>query len=254
MLPDCLKKYATQLQQHQRKSIKITAHPLEDAPLADSLGLTASKFLGVPFLPDTREYPIDVNGAYMVLVAQINFSDLPPYEDFPKTGLLQLYLSSDAWYDEESAVLYISEEELEQTPRSDFSFLKEVSYEEIPIMKVHRLSFEEAIDVGGTEDRQFDMQFDGLDLHDFIETLSEEEEDAIYRYFDAGGHKLGGYAQFTQADPRAGKFRTGDVQLLQIDADDAIEFGDSGLGHVFISRENLRAKRFDKAYFYWDCC
>ncbi len=254
MLPICLKPFEEILKAYQRNSIKIKAEPLEDSPIADTLGLKTSKFLGLPFLPEAREYPIDVNGAPMVLVAQINFSELPPLPDFPETGLFQLYLSPESWFDEESAVLYISEEEMKTSPRSDFSFLTTAAYEEIPVMKVHRLNFESARDYGGIQDCQFDMKFNDLEAWEFIETLDEKNEAEATKYLNAEGHKLGGYAEFTQSDPRGGKFREGDVQLLQIDVDNEIMFGDSGIGHVFISRANLQAKRFDKAYFYWDCC
>ena len=51
-------------------------------------------------------------------------------------------------------------------------------------------------------------------------------------YFDASGHKIGSYAEFTQTDPRDYDCeKRADVQLLQIDPDEQIMFGDAGLGH-----------------------
>ncbi|WP_083325969.1 DUF1963 domain-containing protein [Hymenobacter coccineus] len=44
------------------------------------------------------------------------------------------------------------------------------------------------------------------------------------------------------------------MQLLQLDSDEQIRFGDSSLAHLFISPDALRERRFDQAYFYWDCC
>ncbi|MGZ4091003.1 MAG: DUF1963 domain-containing protein [Bacteroidia bacterium] len=41
---------------------------------------------------------------------------------------------------------------------------------------------------------------------------------------------------------------------MQIDADDEIMFGDSGVANVFINIDELKNKNFDKAYFNWDCC
>ena len=35
--------------------------------------------------------------------------------------------------------------------------------------------------------------------------------------------------------------------------DEHIMFGDSGYGHVFISKKDLVQKDFSKAYFYFDC-
>jgi uncharacterized protein YwqG len=42
--------------------------------------------------------------------------------------------------------------------------------------------------------------------------------------------------------------------LLQIDTDNEIMFGDSGVANVFINEDDLKKKKFDKAYFNWDCC
>ena len=85
--------------------------------------------------------------------------------------------------------------------------------------------------------------------------MSEKEEKEFDNYFEAGGHKLGGYAEFTQSDPRDyGDRNKDDVQLLQIDSEEDIIFGDVGIGHVFIDVESLRDRKFEKAYFTWDCC
>ena len=43
------------------------------------------------------------------------------------------------------------------------------------------------------------------------------------------------------------------AQLLQIDIDEEIMFGNSGVAHLFISSEALKNQRFDQAYFQWDC-
>ena len=79
-----VKKVLTQLK-------KDTSIPLIKikAKKAKNLPLTASKFGGVPYwLPETP-YPVDENGDKLVLLAQINCSELPPLPDFPTTGLLQ---------------------------------------------------------------------------------------------------------------------------------------------------------------------
>lgn len=137
----------------------------------------------------------------------------------------------------------------------DFSFIREEDYEELPVFKIHELSFQKAKDRGSSGDCQFDFLFGELDYWDFYEQLPEKQQSLFLDYFDASGHKVGGYAEFTQDDPR--DYNTDlqdDIQVLQIDVDEHIMFGDSGIGHVFISKENLLKKDFSKAYFYWDCC
>ena len=69
------------------------------------------------------------------------------------------------------------------------------------------------------------------------------------------GHKIGGYAYFTQSDPREyDENKIDDLLVLQIDSDDEIMFGDSGVMNVFLNANDLKTSDFTKAYFNWDCC
>lgn len=255
MIPDFLKKFESDLKKYEREFVRIIAKPEKEKLLEDNLNLKDSKFLGKPFFPIDREYPKDQNGKPMIMVAQLNFEQIPELDLFPKNGILQLFLSSSDWYLDGSAIVYHSVEELTKKPLSDFSFITEKDYDEMPVFKLHQLSFEKGIDKGGSEDSQFDYLFDDMDYWDFTENLTEEQEKLFGEYFDAMGHKIGGYAEFTQSDPRdCNDGQSDDIQVLQIDVDDHIMFGDSGLGHIFIDKESLLEKNFSKAYFYWDCC
>ncbi|MEM6380259.1 MAG: DUF1963 domain-containing protein [Bacteroidota bacterium] len=255
MIPDFLKPYEKALEKYKREAIHIDAHPVDIDILKDPLPLTQSKFLGLPFFPKSKPYPKDKAGHPMRLAAQINFSEVPHLEGFPEDGILQLFLSGSDWYDEESMVIYHNLSELSEAPFEDFSFLKEEDYDEMPIHKVHKLSFSIKIENGGLDDVQFDFQFDDLNWLDFVEQLSEEDLYFFYQYFDTDGHKMGEYAAFTQTDPREYAWRKPeDIHVLQIDSKDEIMFGDVGLGHVFINPEDLQKRDFAKAYFTWDCC
>ncbi|MBG6131616.1 uncharacterized protein YwqG [Aquimarina sp. EL_43] len=255
MIPDFLKKFESDLKKYEREFIRIKAKPRKEKLLEDNLELTDSKFLGFPFFPKEKEYPKDKNGKSMIMIAQLNFEQIPKLEHFPENGILQLFLSPTDWYDEDSKIIYHSKEELSKQALADFSFLSINDYEEMPIYKLHQLSFEKGIDKGGSEDSQFDYLFDETDYWEFTESLNEEQEKQFGEYFDSTGHKIGGYAEFTQSDPRDYNVeQRNDIQVLQIDIDDHIMFGDSGIGHIFINKENLIKEDFSKAYFYWDCC
>lgn len=255
MIPKFLKKYEDGLIKYQKEAVSIEAIGIETPALKDALGIKTSKFLGLPFFPKSKIYPKDKNGKPMLLTAQLNFNEIPKLQGFPDSGILQLFLSGTDWYDEDSKIIYHSELELNNEYIEDFSFLSAQDFGEMPILKVHELKFEKKIENGGLEDCQFDFLFGGEDWFDFIEKLNEEEEKEFNDFFDASGHKLGGYADFTQSDPRDYRGRNvDDVQLLQIDSSDDIIFGDVGLGHVFIDIKSLKERRFDKAYFTWDCC
>ena len=254
MIPEFLKKFELDLKKYEREFVRIKAKPLKEKLLVDNLNLKESKFLGKPFFPLDKEYPKDENGKPMIMVAQLNFEQIPELDSFPKNGILQLFLSVTDWYQEDFAIIYHTVEELSKEPINDFSFITEKDYEEMPVFKLHQLSFEKGIDRGGSEDSQFDYLFNGNDYWDFTEKLTEQQEELFGKYFDAVGHKIGGYAEFTQSDSRDYKAdQRDDIQVLQIDVDNQIMFGDSGLGHIFISKENLIKKDFTKAYFYWDC-
>ena len=100
-----------------------------------------------------------------------------------------------------------------------------------------------------------------MDLSD--ELLAEQKPagagrslaDEVYAVFPEGGHKIGGYAYFTQSDPRDEKAEYLDmILLLQIDSqDNAILWGDVGVGNFFIHPDDLKRKDFSKVLYNWDC-
>jgi len=251
MLPEFLGEFRASLERYKLDYVKIAATPL---PAGESLPLLQSKFLGKPFLPVGTPYPHDEKGQPMLLLAQLNFAEIPALSGFPTTGILQLFISATEWYDSEDyQVLYHATTAAE--PTIDFSFLPSDLYKDSPVYTEHVLAFSAATEYGGAEDCRFDMSFGGKDYYEYQEMLTEEQKQELDDCCNNSGHRLGGYAFFTQGDPREyDASQAADVQLLQIDTDEQIMFGDSGLAHLFISPAALAAKQFDKAYFYWDCC
>jgi len=257
LIPEVLKQFSQGLIAKQRSYISIKATPLNSDLDKDPLEVQQSKFLGRPFIPEGMEYPKDESGAPLILIAQINFSELPSIEGFPASGILQLYFKSSEWWDMSGAekIVYISGDDLDRSGNNNIPPIESVLYEELPVWRIHKLSFEEAVDTGSSEDSQFSFDFGGKDFWGFEETLTDDEKKLFNAYFTGEGHKIGGYAYFTQGDPRDyNEAQRDDIQVLQIDVDDEIMFGDSGIGHIFISPQNLANKAFEKAYFYWDCC
>ena len=94
-----------------------------------------------------------------------------------------------------------------------------------------------------------------LSVVEKVRHYPQVQQEELEKYFDSDGHKMGGYASFTQSDPRDyNRNQKSGFQLLQIDTDQQIMFGDSGIAHVFINPDDLAVGRFENAYFYWDCC
>jgi uncharacterized protein YwqG len=192
----------------------------------------------------------------MILLAQLNFAEVPPLEGYPTEGIFQLFVSGTEWMNADAKnyrILFHSDPNAEA--QTDFGFLTPALYADSPILAEHALAFSWATEYGGVADCRFTMAFGGKDYYEYQETLSQEQQQELDQYCYTNGHKIGGYAFFTQSDPRDyGASRQQDLLLLQIDTDNEIEWGDSGVANVFLSPEALHAKQFDAAWFTWDCC
>ncbi|MEO1517541.1 MAG: DUF1963 domain-containing protein [Bacteroidota bacterium] len=223
--------------------------------MKDVTGSKNSKFLGLPFYPKSKEYPFDRSGRPMLLTAQLNSEEIPTLLDFPSDGILQLFLSATNWVDRECTIVYHNKDEMEEESMDDFSFISPMDYEKMPMSKVHGLTFEKSVENGGLNDCQFDFHFGCINWYEFTSKLIGQELSEFFAFFEVGGHKLGGYAEFSQADdPRDYKGRNkDDVQLLQMDTEKDIVFENGGIGHVFIDKASLKNKEFQNAYFTWDC-
>jgi uncharacterized protein YwqG len=250
-LPMFLSAFRPQLERYRLDYLKILAKPLREG---ESLPLAQSKFLGTPCLPVEVAYPLDKRGKPMLLLAQINFAEAPTLEHYPTDGILQLFVSATDWYGmEDYRVLFHPSPASE--PQTDFGFLTPDLYEDSPIYVEHALTFTKETEYGGVGDCRCNLTFDGKDYYEYQDTLTEAQQEELDACCNNAGHKIGGYAFFTQQDPRGcTEGENADVLLLQIDTDEEIMFGDSGVAHLFISPEALRNQQFDQAYFNWDCC
>lgn len=67
---------------------------------------------------------------------------------------------------------------------------------------------------------------------------------------------IGGYADFTQQDPRFGDNEKRTECLLKIDSylDERINIGDAGIIFVLIALNDIKNCQFENATFDWDCC
>jgi uncharacterized protein YwqG len=234
-----------------------------DAVPNDDLRLEASKFGYLPILPVDFEYPQDAEGKFMYPLAQINCNELPALSGYPTTGFLQFYIAAEDdvygldFDDQQSQthfrVLYFENNEV-ATHKTDLSFLQEVLLSDmIPIHRPHGLIFnlkEEYIGLGDVHGEKFNFP----ELNEKYPSFADELDEAIYETFKSEGHKIGGYAYFTQNDPRFYNKKLKEyILLLQIDTDDHILWGDAGVGNFFIHPDDLAKKDFSKVLYNWDC-
>lgn len=258
MLPRAFADHWADIKRTARQFIAINAMP------ADTLTLRQSKFGHYPCIPKGFNYPKSREGKYMYPLAQINCSELPSNNMLPASGYLQFYISlddlwglSDGNIPGDYKVLFFEEAEV-ATREENMSFLEEVaSSDEVPMNKPHSITFQNKTEYIGLGDyhavREGLFNLDNLlKQHPSIE--GELEDFANYN-FQPIGHKLGGYAYFTQGDPREHKPEIQEyILLFQMDSVDDIMWGDAGVANFFIHPNDLAAKDFSRVFYTWDCC
>lgn len=253
-------------------SVNLTLTP------ATELSLWQSKIGGHPYLPLTESYPVDEQGQALVLLAQINFAEVPALPNFPTDGILQFYIGTDDLYGADFnfedlqpsgfCVRYFEHiiEDINQL-KQDFSDVQLVNEDEflLPFTGQYAVEFERTEQVISLQDHRFGERVLGTqDLYDFDEHFEggDFEDDFIEPYdamFSSSGHHLGGYPYFTQDDPRNYNKKIQDyILLFQLDTDDSdgkdIMWGDSGVGNFFIHPDDLKKRDFSKVIYNWDCC
>jgi uncharacterized protein YwqG len=250
--------YLPKLESLALPCIRIEAKPSENLFQFDS------KFGGDPYWPANQPYPVDSEGNFMYLLAQLNFSQIPKLEGYPDKGLLQFYAAADSMYGlnldhpmEQSNFRVVYFETTDAPALDNFQFLNEEGRKDaLPVERPMQLSFALDTDYFSYNDvRLPEERLDEVmtDLEPGEEYRSMEDE--LSQAFPDNGHKIGGYAYFTQTDPREDVPGTSDwILLLQIDSQGSdICWGDYGVGNFFIHPDALRQKDFSKVLYNWDC-
>lgn len=246
-----------QLEPLARPCIRITAKP------AGELFLFDSKFGGYPYWPKNKAYPVDSYGNYMYLLAQLNFSQLPKLEGYPEKGLLQFFIAADDIYGldfdhptRQANFRVVYYEDTTGPAMDNFHFLDRQPRESgLPLEKPMQLSFALDKDYYSFSDYRYpeDVADDLLATSKPVRGQRSLEDELVEAYPD-GGHKIGGYAYFTQDDPRRETAFRDYILLLQIDSQgDHICWGDVGVGNFFIHPDALRRNDFSQVLYNWDC-
>lgn len=242
--------------------------------------LEQSKIGGVPFLKSLDDIPVDVKNEPMMLLAQINFSELPEGQTvFPSNkGLLQFWVSGN----DEGYGMGI--ESLEDTKNSKLIFIEDVTttltldeiqshfsqfeFEETPISGG---AFKISYSLGKQYLSPADYRFQEIAVPIWNEVNPDMEIESIFDGYDGAVeaiyetllpeqpiHQLGGYPYFTQEDPREfeEELQVYDQLLLQIDTDDDegvdIAWGDGGISNILMKSEDLKAMNFEHYIYTWD--
>ena len=206
--------------------------------------------LGVP--------PTDGQGRPMRMLCALFCEEFGGFADFPTQGVLRFYISGETLYGMDY-----------QNPTEQKNF--RVLYDKNPesLQWQEELLNSDGFPVKGCYYCTFHREAKPMPLMDYRfreffarrgnDELTAEEETIINQCFSVRGHSVGGYADFTQGDPRAAKesLRKYDTTLLKIDSvyrgDTRIEFGDAGICNFLIPHEKLKACDFSDVLYWWDC-
>lgn len=256
-LPPSIEPFRSQLLQTQTTYIKASSDKARNTQPWES------KVGGMPYLPKGMNWPAGPDGRALTFLVQINFAETPALAPFPTQGILQFYINDDDLYgmdfdDGENPdsfrVLYHPEVQKNaaslqtKLPVTDWddSMLPHHPDESYPLL------FGLAEEVAPITDYRFYQHFGS----DFFRQFGEKEWDVmaeLEKSVRAQGHKIGGYAYFTQDDPRRPEDPM--LLLLQLDSDERMDlmWGDMGVGHFFIREKDLLAKDFSRVLYDWDC-
>jgi uncharacterized protein YwqG len=242
-----------------------------------------SKLRGVPYYPKDKPWPRDVDGKPLVMLVQLNFSEMPALAGYPTEGIVQIYIA--AGYNPEKQmwgmrvdnahktelgrltdhsyfrVLYFprvsrnAEDLITATPAVEFD--EEYSF---PATEEARLTFAPGSSYVRPEDYRFRRVF-GLDRSEFFGRIERDKRDVedAYEKFMGGRRyvaRIGGYSRVEQMDPRL-EFPDEDwILLFSLDSEGPggypVGWGDGGVGNFYIRPEDLARRDFSKVIYYWD--
>ncbi len=255
-LPTDLEPFRERLLATRTPFIRIQSQP------ARSLQPWESKVGGTPYMTKDAVWPCAPDGRELFFLAQINCADLPALAPFPQEGMLQFFIHDDDLYgmdfddgenpDTFRIVFHPKVVRDQGALRTKFQLMRD--YDELPHHpdESYPLVFALSEEVVPLSDYSFYQHFGD----DFFRQFGENEwtlQEAFGKKVRADGHKMGGYAYFTQDDPR----KTADPMLLlfQLDSDERMDlmWGDMGVGHFFIRERDLVARDFSRVLYDWDC-
>jgi uncharacterized protein YwqG len=249
------------LEATRRPVIRIELMPMSE----DELRI--SKVGGRAYWPRGQRYPTGADGRALYLLAQIDFAQVPATDGYPNHGLLQFYIADTDSYGmnfdggmNEAALSRQRDYRVVYWPdtQADPEAMTLPPSNLLPHDpdKPRRMVFSVETELLTLEDHRFDGLFAG-NAYAAIEsyaTAHDLDQDALHEAlserFRGSGHKLGGYPFFTQTDPRS----DGALELLfQLDTDEQMMWGDSGIGGFFIAPADLARADFSRVMYNWDC-
>ncbi len=247
---------------------------IKPSEAAEPLPVTVSKFGGVPYLPAGVEAPTDSDGVPMGMIAQINCAELPENPIYPPTGMVQFWVSTNAGWGIDKWGIYKGENHrVIYYPQ-----LGEANPDAVATWEDHEREFwwpikSECALAFTTPGREIFAPNDSIN-HPLLERWNQAyPEQAITSLFDledfeveeieeftgSGDYsRLGGLPDFVQGDPRReypenSDIRRRTVNLLTINSNIGVLWGDCGTANWVIAPDRLAARDFSQVFYEWSC-
>lgn len=215
------------------------------------------KLGGMPYLPRGTTHPKDEKAEYMLLLAQVNFSEGFFPSPFPTKGLLQFFISPSAYEQtlKTGGILTTNYFHVRYYPTittedlvTDFSYLQHAQSYIMPIKNELPLSFSKEIEPVSATDYRLTHYITPKLMAQFAKNEHQPFPEIYLYYFSGADMKMGGYPYFIGQDIRGNdpSLQTYDTLLLQIVSNDAIDimWGDCGVLKFFINRDKLEKLDF----------
>ena len=240
------------LEPHVRAALDAMQRPFVRVTFDDELLQllpTVSKCGGVPYFPVGTPVPPEP----LLFLAQINFAEVPPIDGMPlpRTGILQFWITDDDTWG-----LY-GPDGKERTDSHRCIYYPSIDAPQAP--KVPSYERRGPLATGPNGQRwRFELRREPIATTDVAwqsfeyRELLGDDNDNDNANDELMGHKIGGYCDFTQWDPREANDPM--LSLLQLGEQGMGGWGDAGVAHWFIREPDLRGANFSNVLFYWDCC
>lgn len=277
-----------------KKLVEETTVPTLYISLTDTkTSIFESKIGGTPYLPRDMEIPKDKNGKQMKLLAQFDCTEFSELEDYPHTGILQFWLTTDYSWDDyrvtyhENIDMTLTEDEV-LTRIDEFIDGKDGDF---PVTGEYGVDFTSGSESMSIDDERVKALFCQYYTEISGEYISEPEYagngdygSEVYDVFEecsdhsGFGSKIGGYRSIAQLPDyltyRPKEYRTGseqpwekyteeidmksddcDLLLFQLYSNSSgkVMWGDFGAAQFHIKRRDLKNRNFNAVYYHWDC-
>ena len=242
--------------------------------------LFSSKIGGVPYWDMSKEYPKDGSGQKMVMLAQINLSELPENSKLPKKGMLQFFIAADNSYgryfdgstDGHKVVYHSSiDESLTEKQVWDLGVATSLETDCFPVSGEFAVKFNVARVYMSPEDSRISEVIRDAsnrmgifsETYEALELFSEEQIEMLKEH--SVSHEMFGHPSFVQWDPRGeAESKKYDELLFQLSSEwnntsselypgRRIMWGDAGICQFFINNYALSKLDFSDVLYNWEC-